>query len=322
LDDDLLLQLPHRQFVWTIPKCLRVYLKNNRELHADLSRLMFSILSSYFSKAAGTHITTGMVSSLHTFGEYAVWNPHWHTIVLEGGFDRWDRFVFVPIGASEELVQLWRHKVVEFFTRCELINAGFAKSLLGWNHSGFSIDSGTRIYDEKARKSLSQYIVRAPVSLEKITWDSCTDTVTWKAPCTGPHKGKERYFSGLDFIAQLTLHIPQKGKHLVRRYGVYSSRCRGTWRRRPALALRAADGWYGRGEITDVEESEELEEVSVSKKARKKAWARLLAKVYEIDIFTCPKCGGQMSVIAVILNKDEIRKITEYIRQYSRGPPG
>jgi hypothetical protein len=35
-----------------------------------------------------------------------------------------------------------------------------------------SIESGTRIYDERARESLSQYIVRAPVSLEKITWDS------------------------------------------------------------------------------------------------------------------------------------------------------
>jgi hypothetical protein len=32
-----------------------------------------------------------MVSSHQTFGQFAVWNPHWHTIVLEGGFDRSDR---------------------------------------------------------------------------------------------------------------------------------------------------------------------------------------------------------------------------------------
>jgi len=65
--------------------------------------------------------------------------------------------------------------------------------------------------------------------------------------------------------------------------------------------LRAAEGWYGREEITGMEEAEESEEVSVSNKARRKAWARLLAKVYKIDIFTCPKCGGEMSVIAVLL---------------------
>jgi hypothetical protein len=66
------------------------------------------------------------------------------------------------------------------------------------------------------------------------------------APKRGHFRGEARYFSGLDFIARITLHIPPKGKHLVRRYGVYSSRTRGTWKRRPALALRAAEGWYGR----------------------------------------------------------------------------
>jgi hypothetical protein len=108
--------------------------------------------------------------------------PHWHTIVLEGGFDRYDKFIFIPIGASEELVELWRHRVVEFFVNHKLINTDFANKLRGWKHSGFSIESGTRIYDERARESLSQYIVRAPVSLEKLYWDGETDTVLWHAP--------------------------------------------------------------------------------------------------------------------------------------------
>jgi tRNA(Ile2) C34 agmatinyltransferase TiaS len=34
------------------------------------------------------------------------------------------------------------------------------------------------------------------------------------------------------------------------------------------------------------------EEVNVD--ARKRAWARLLAKVYEVDPFVCPKCGAKM----------------------------
>jgi hypothetical protein len=101
---------------------------------------MVTLLSDYFSEAAGREITTGMVSSLQTFGEYTSWNPHWHTIVLEGGFDRYDKFFFIPLGASEELVQLWRVRVVEFVTRRKLINTEFAKSIRGWKHSGFSID--------------------------------------------------------------------------------------------------------------------------------------------------------------------------------------
>ena len=85
--------------------------------------------------------------------------------------------------------------------------------------------------------------------------------------------------------------------------------------------LRAAEGWYGREEITGMKEAKESEEVSVSNKARRKAWARLLAKVYEIDIFTCPKCGGEMSVIAVIRNPDEIRGIIACLERQGRGPP-
>jgi len=62
---------------------------------------------------------------------------------------------------------------------------------------------------------LSQYIVRAPLSLEKIHWDQDQDTVTWKSSTWGYFKGRERHFSGLDFIAQLTLHIPPRGHHLA-----------------------------------------------------------------------------------------------------------
>jgi hypothetical protein len=35
--------------------------------------------------------------------------PHWHTIVLEGGFDTHDRFFFIPIGAGACLQELWRN---------------------------------------------------------------------------------------------------------------------------------------------------------------------------------------------------------------------
>jgi hypothetical protein len=144
--------------------------------------------------------------------------------------------------------------------------------------------------------------------------------VAWKSPQTGPHRGKSRYFDGLDFIAQLTLHIPEKGKHLVRRDGVYASRSRGAWKHRPALALRAAAGWYGREDEAVAEEAV-TETGSVTKQASRKAWARLLGKVYEIDVLCCPKCGGRMSVVAVIRDPESIRKIVACMEKKGRGPP-
>ena len=72
LSGNLLLNLPHRQFVWTIPKVLRCYLRRDRSLFADIGRLIFGILSSYFSHAAGRPIQAAMVSSHQTFGQFAL----------------------------------------------------------------------------------------------------------------------------------------------------------------------------------------------------------------------------------------------------------
>lgn len=56
--------------------------------------------------------------------------------------------------------------------------------------------------------------------------------------------------------------------------------------------------------------------------ARKRAWARLLAKVYEIDPLVRPKCGWSMNVIAVIQNPVEIRDILVHLVKTGRAPPG
>ena len=57
-------------------------------------------------------------------------------------------------------------------------------------------------------------------------------------------------------------------------------------------------------------------------------WARLLARIYEIDALACP-CGGRFKPIAAILNPHVARKILEHLGYNSgsvklhppRGPP-
>ena len=76
--EDLLLCLPHRQFVWTIPKVLRVFLRHDRQLFADIGRLLFDILPRFSSQAAGRTLRCAMVSSHQSSGEFAAWHPRWH----------------------------------------------------------------------------------------------------------------------------------------------------------------------------------------------------------------------------------------------------
>ena len=41
-------------------------------------------------------------------------------------------------------------------------------------------------------------------------------------------------------------------------------------------------------------------------------WARLLKRVFKIDVSVCPDCGGQMKIIACLTD-------TESIRRYLKG---
>lgn len=66
--------------------------------------------------------------------------------------------------------------------------------------------------------------------------------------------------------------------------------------------------------------SESEEEVDID--ARKRAWARLLAKGYEVDPMICPKCGADMKVIAVIEDLNELKRILQHLINIGRSPPG
>ena len=50
-------------------------------------------------------------------------------------------------------------------------------------------------------------------------------------------------FDALDFVAELTQHIPPRRVQLIRRYGLYLSRIKGRWTRMPHVAARAPEGW-------------------------------------------------------------------------------
>ena len=49
---DVLLKLPHRQFVFTLPKALRVFFKHDRLLFSDISNLIFDMIQLYYDEAS------------------------------------------------------------------------------------------------------------------------------------------------------------------------------------------------------------------------------------------------------------------------------
>jgi len=45
------------------------------------------LVRDFTTAAAGQRIRTAAVLVFQTSGQFARWNPHWHGLFLEGGFD-------------------------------------------------------------------------------------------------------------------------------------------------------------------------------------------------------------------------------------------
>ena len=51
------------------------------------------------------------------------------------------------------------------------------------------------------------------------------------------------------------------------------------------------------------------------------SWAKLLKRVFEIDMEHCPNCGGELKIIAAILERPVIEKILTHLGLQARAPP-
>ena len=182
LSENVLLKLPHRQFVFTLPKLLRVYFKYNRNLFEDVSRITFSIIHDFYNETAKAAVKTGVFVSYQSYGDLMRWNPHWHCIILEGGLDEKNSFHHIPFKDTSRLTEVFRRRVIKLFVDKGLLDRIFALKILSWKHSGFSVDNSVLIpaSSRKARVNLSQYIIRHPVSLQKILYARSNGTIIYK----------------------------------------------------------------------------------------------------------------------------------------------
>ena len=109
-------------------------------------QLIFDLIQSYYNETSGRQIKTGLILSYQTAGDFTRWNPHWHGLLLEGGFDEDGNFAYLPVSSTKEMTELFRRTCIKHFEDNKLINKDFAHNLLSWKNSGFSIDNSVRLF--------------------------------------------------------------------------------------------------------------------------------------------------------------------------------
>ena len=311
LRDDVLEPVGHCLWTFSIPRLIRPYFMHHRELLGKLCHAAYETVAELM--AAGVEgFRTGMVAVVQTSGDLLKVNPHVHAIAPRGGWDhegRWVPVPFVDTAAAAEL--LFRHKLLSFLKAEGLLSDERAALLLSWqHHTGFSVDSSVKVEPEDGvgLERLARYILRPPVSLERMRWEGGAEDVGYTLK---PKPGKprsEEHLDPLDFLARVIAHVPEPRLHTLRYMGWYNNVSRG--RRRKAQDTAAAA---------------RRPELAAERQARRRAWARLIRRVYETDPLTCSKCGGAMRIISVILDPAVIKTILDHIRKketQARAPPG
>lgn len=141
--------------------------------------------------------------------------------------------------------------------------------------------------DGDARCFIARYIDRGSVVLDKISIES--DIITYETEDELTHE-----FDGPEFLARLQAHLPSKYESVVRYYGAFSYRYRGSRRKRAPAPSEP--------EITPLPED-------IGKKQLSRTWAALIKKVFEVDPLACPKCGSEMKVAAFLVKEAEISRL-------------
>jgi len=323
LAEEVLEEVGHAQWVFVIPKMLRPYFLHHRELLGGLARAAWETVLELMSAAVRDEgMRPGMVVVVQTAGDLANWHPHVHALVSRGGWTQGGEWVPVAFVDEHAAELLFRHKVIRLLQGVGLLSDERTELLLSWRHTGFSVHNRVRVEpeDEAAVERLARYIMRPPISLERLGWDGVGE-VRYRRK--RGHEGRgmsEREVEAFDpaeFLARVIMHIPEPRRHLVRYYGWYSNVSRGRRRRaepnRPDVGVEVGEPSHAaRAEARDA-------------RALRRSWAKLIKRIYEVDPLVCPSCGGEMKVIAFIIEHDVIDAILRHLERKeareARAPP-
>jgi hypothetical protein len=171
---------------------------------------------------------------------------------------------------------------------------------------GFSLHANTQVpaHRRDQLERLLRYTARGAVSLERLTQDAngnlvYTFTHPWSDGTTGIR------LAPLELLEKLAALVPLPRMHLVRYGGCLA----------PHSHLRGAI-------IPTPRQQGMAAEAATVTASPRWSWARLLKRVFALDMARCPFCQqGTLRLIAAITQGEVIRKILRHLKLAAEPPP-
>ena len=185
------------------------------------------------------------------------------------------------------------------------------KGLVAKN-SGFSLHAGvaTKAHERDRLEKVCRYIARPAVAEERLSTNDQGDVIyKFKKPWDDGTTAMK--LAPMELMERLVALVPRPRVHLTRYHGVLGPH----YKHRKQIVPKPPELKVG-GQEQDIVDLKQLE-----LKKKNIPWARLLARVFGIDVETCSRCGGRMKIIAAIEDPKVIRKILDHMGLDTKPPP-
>jgi hypothetical protein len=148
---------------------------------------------------------------------------------------------------------------------------------------GFSLHAATRIPagDKDGLERLCRYVARPPLAAGRLTALS-EDELLFRLKTPWSDGTTSLIFSPMELLEKIAALVPPPRVNLIRYHGV--------------LAAHAKN----REKIVPSKTPQEAGTKPVASKAYRQTFAALLARVFQIEIDKCPRCGGKMRIVAAL----------------------
>jgi len=340
--EEVLPKLPLRQWVLSVPKWLRYHLTKDAPLASQVLRIFIDEIEKQLKKSCD-RITDdaklGAVSFIQRFGSRLNLHLHFHCVVLDGVFYSDDKgsLQFADVynlgkEDSDQVEARVRKRVLSLFKRREILTEEQFEELKSWKgNGGFSVNADVQIEEHNRRgaERLIRYCARPAFSGEKLTLISekaeSADITRLQYDVSKPSQKTESplTLTATELFDNLAKLIPPPHRHRHHYHGVLAPNSK-----QRAKVTQFANHDYRPDAAENMALQDNLKiEAAASKlilkpqaKTSSKTWARLIAKVYEVDPLKCEGCGAQMKLIAFIKDAISITKILTHLGEEIEAP--
>ena len=144
---DICFAVPHRHWVFTIPRILRNVFRRHPKRLSVFCRTVAYTLSECLATSAGIpEGKAGIILGIHTFGDYLAYHPHIHCLSTAGSFNKEGHFFLAGSFNLNPFKEIFRHAVLQALRQRNWILERQLSKLLHWKNSGFNIDAGKALW--------------------------------------------------------------------------------------------------------------------------------------------------------------------------------